>query len=151
MYLIIFSKEGKSWPWHSHGQTGAGQLVQQTSGTTSAWPRSNLETQTYISCKVKQNKKIKVIRKNPKNYCLTWNYKKFFSKSDISPVTLRGDVRATALGCQVILQLFYLLPVLLQLHLKLLDQAVEITKHRKNVQYFHLGSIYEVIKSEQSD
>ena len=55
---------------------------------------------------------------------------------------------ATALGCQVVLQLFYLLPVLLQLHLKLLYQATEITKHRKNVQYFHLCPFHEVMKAE---
>lgn len=38
---------------------------------------------------------------------------------------------ATALRCQVVLEFFYLLPVLLQLHLKLLYQATEITKHRQ--------------------
>ena len=54
--------------------------------------------------------------------------------SNKCPVTLRGDVRASALRCQVVLQLFYLLPVLLQLHLELLYQAAEITKHRKKVQ-----------------
>lgn len=36
---------------------------------------------------------------------------------------------AAALGGQVVFQLFYLLPVLLQLHLELLDQAAEITEH----------------------
>jgi len=42
--------------------------------------------------------------------------------------TLRGDVGAAALSRQVVLQLFYLLPILLQLHLKLFHQATEITK-----------------------
>lgn len=48
-------------------------------------------------------------------------------KSDNSPLTLRSDVGAAALRGQVVLQFLYLLPVLLQLHLKLLHQATEIT------------------------
>lgn len=51
-------------------------------------------------------------------------------KADRSLLTLRSDVGATALRRQVVLQFFYLLPVLLQLHLELLDQAVEVTTHR---------------------
>ena len=53
-------------------------------------------------------------------------YSDVFSKQMSSPLTLRCDVGATALRRQVVLQFFYLLPVLLQLHLELLDQATEI-------------------------
>lgn len=38
---------------------------------------------------------------------------------------------ATALSCQVVLKLLYLLAVLLQLHFKLLYQTPEITKYAK--------------------
>ncbi len=52
---------------------------------------------------------------------------------------------ATALRRKVVLELFYLLPVLLQLHLELLYQAAEITK-RRNYTYLLFCRIKEVIK-----
>lgn len=44
-----------------------------------------------------------------------------------------------ALRCQVVFQLFYLLPILLQLHLKLLYKAAEITEDKNDTNvYFTL-------------
>lgn len=53
-----------------------------------------------------------------------------FRTSSVS-FTLRCDVGAAALRHQVVLQLLDLLPVLLQLHLKLLNQAAEVTSHTR--------------------
>lgn len=50
-------------------------------------------------------------------------------------LTLRSDVVSSALSCQVVLKLLYLLAVLLQLHFKLLYQTPEITKNTKHCYY----------------
>lgn len=53
---------------------------------------------------------------------------------------------ATALSCQVVLQLLNLLPVLLQLHFKLLYQTPEITKDADIMVIIHISNSFWFIK-----
>lgn len=56
---------------------------------------------------------------------------------------------AIALRCQVVLQLFYLLPVLLQLHLKLLYEATEITNKENTFKFCPSNEVmkFEICKT----
>lgn len=67
--------------------------------------------------------------------CPHGELRKFIREEEEDTLTLRSDVGATALRCQVVLKFFYLLAILLQLHLKLLYQATEITKHTKKTTF----------------
>lgn len=58
---------------------------------------------------------------------------------------------AAALRCQVVLQFFYLLPVLLQLHLKLLYQATEIALTQKYKTDFQLCQIHKMMNAHVAE
>lgn len=83
------------------------------SGTTSAWPWSDLREEKSWGL---------VVLSAFLNLSVQTGGVSF---------TLRRDVGAAALRHQVVLQLLDLLPVLLQLHLKLLNQAAEVASHRQ--------------------
>lgn len=88
---------------------------------------------SFCMAKVRSGHSGKEGRRKEKKYHCENDSKVYFpiQKFHTSSVsfTLRCDVGAAALRHQVVLQLLDLLPVLLQLHLKLLNQAAEVTSH----------------------